>query len=148
DRVAFFQPDFLILSAVHPGFGDAVEDVQDFHVGVRMHRRDVAGRRSLNPGPDRRRALVVAQDELVDGVGAELDDLGVGETDDLHRLRSASRFRHKIASFSSWVRLARPWTQVTGDGCQGTKGQSLPSTTRSAPTWSRRKRSAASLPVM
>jgi hypothetical protein len=30
DGVALLQPDFLVLPAVHPGLGHAVEDVQDF----------------------------------------------------------------------------------------------------------------------
>src|SRR5262249_44197536 len=62
-------------------------------------------------------------------------------------LSSDSRLRERIWSFSSCVRLFKPCTQVTGEGCHGTNGQSLPSTTRSTPTSSIRKRSAFSLPT-
>src|SRR5262249_12718453 len=60
---------------------------------------------------------------------------------------SASRLRQRIRSFSSDVTLVSPCSHATGDGCHGTNGQSLPSTTRSAPTSSSRKRSAFSLPT-
>src|SRR5256885_771704 len=53
-------------------------------------------------------------------------------------LSSASRLRQRIFSFSSSVTVFMPWSHVTGEGCHGTKGQSLPSTTRSAPTSSSR----------
>src|SRR5262249_15926302 len=60
---------------------------------------------------------------------------------------SVSRLGERIWSFAACVRLFRPCTQVTGEGCHGTNGQSLPSTTRSTPTSSIRKRSAFSLPT-
>src|SRR6185503_5080618 len=66
---------------------------------------------------------------------------------DTYRPSSPSRLRWRICSFSAGLTLVSPCSHVTGDGCQGTNGQSLPRTTRSAPTWSRRKRSAASLPT-
>ena len=63
-----------------------------------------------------------------------------------HRMSSsAARFFHRIFSFSSGVSDLRFCTHATGEGCHPTNGQSLPSTTRSAPTRSRRKRSASSL---
>src|SRR5262245_1971272 len=71
----------------------------------------------------------------------------IGPRSGRQRPSSVSRLRQRIRSFSSAVRLGSPCTQVTAEGCQGTKGQSLPSTTRSAPTSSRRKRSAFSLPT-
>src|SRR5207248_9997891 len=60
---------------------------------------------------------------------------------------SASRLRLRIWSFSSRLSDASPCTHATGEGCHGTNGQSLPSTTRSAPTSSSRNRSGVSPPT-
>ncbi len=53
-----------------------------------------------------------------------------------YRPSISSRFRHKIASFSSVERLSSPSTQETGQSICMSAGQSVPNTTRSAPTQS------------
>jgi hypothetical protein len=80
DRVALAQDDLAILLAVHPRLRDAVEDVEDLHVRVRVHGRRIAGLGRLDAGTHGRRALVVTDDGLIDGVRPELHDLAVVET--------------------------------------------------------------------
>ena len=72
----------LVLAPVGPRLRNTVEDVQDLDVRVLVHGRRVAGLGRLDPGAHGRRALVIADDELVVRERAEADTLGLLEADD------------------------------------------------------------------
>src|SRR5206468_3477395 len=72
--------DRLVLAAFDPRLGSAIQDVEDLDVGMRVQRRLVAGLRRLDAGADGRRALVVADDQLVVGQRAEADALRLSES--------------------------------------------------------------------
>src|SRR6266436_4612278 len=80
ERVALLEHDRLVLAAFDPRLGGAVQDVEDLDVGMRVQRRLVAGLCRLDAGADGRRALVVADDQLVVGQRAEADALRLSES--------------------------------------------------------------------
>src|SRR5206468_1991300 len=91
DRVALAQGHPAVLAAVDPRLGDAVQDVKDLHVGMRVDGRDVAGLGGLDARADRGRPLVVAENQLVDRVRPELHDLGLVEANDLQLVHGSLR---------------------------------------------------------
>src|SRR5262249_9468331 len=71
DGVALAQRHLAIFPALHPRLRHALEDMKDLEVRMRVHGRGVAGLGGLDANADRRRALVVAEDRLIEGIRAK-----------------------------------------------------------------------------
>src|SRR5262249_5599182 len=107
--VAPAERHLAILLAVDPRLGHAVEDVQHFHVGMGVDGSRVAGLRGLDAGADRRGSLVVAEDQLIDRVGSELDHFRLVEAHDLQLVHGSPSRPKSLAGEETNARYAIMW---------------------------------------
>src|SRR5262249_18575958 len=107
DRVALAERHLAVLAAVDPRFGDAIEDVQDLHVGMRVDGRHVTGLRGLDARANRRGPLVIAEDQLIDRVRPELHELGLREANHLQLVHGS--LPHPYLSAACFGKVSRRW---------------------------------------
>src|SRR5262249_45062394 len=86
---------------------------EHLEIGMLVHGSDVARLRGLDARADRRGALVVADDELVRRVGAELHHFRVGEADHLQVSHGMSPFACLSPSPSGRERAGVGWALIS-----------------------------------
>ena len=69
--VARLQPLRLVLLALQPDIGLALDDEQQLGVGMPVHRRDIARRRGLDAGAHRR--ITIGDQRMVERERPEFD---------------------------------------------------------------------------